>query len=99
VSDNLDVKYLYGYSGTGTFLGLSTSPSTTTPTYGIGSTIDISTTGRVFYMVEIEGPPAWQSIRIRYKNSDIGIGRGATAIFRCKDKIMIDDIVMEKESN
>lgn len=97
VWNDVSAEWLYGYSGTGTFLGLSTSPSTTKPTYGINSTINLSSAGTKFYMVEAESTPVGSPIDVRYKNSKVTIQPGQTAFFTCHGKIMIDDIVIEKK--
>lgn len=83
---------IFTYSGEKKFIGFASSANATSPTYPIGSTITLSGSDILLYIVEEDKEP---KVTITYNENVIAsLGAGQTATLQCNGKKMIDNIIV-----
>lgn len=86
----------YGYGGSGTFLGVSTSSGASTPIYAVGTTFYTATSTLNLYIVESGGGSSGGGsgvVTIQYGNQTLYSGT-SSKILQCSGKLMNDDVTV-----
>ena len=81
----------FGYGGTGTFLGVATSPNASTPTYEVGDTFYTASSTLNLYVVETGGGGGGGTVTIKYNGSTIYTGT-AKKTLQCSGKVMAGNV-------
>lgn len=88
------IEDFWTYSGSGTFLGLSTSANATTPTYVVGDEIPVSLTSNTVNLYVVE-KASTDAVTIEYNGTVIAsLEAGQTATLFTKNKKMESDIMV-----
>lgn len=86
---------IYTYSGSGKFLGVSTTANKTIPDYPIGSTYSTSLgVGNInLYLVSFE----YKRVKVEYDGKVLGtVTKGSPLTLKCADKIMKSNVTITK---
>lgn len=82
----------FGYGGSGTFLGVATSPNASTPTYEVGDTFYTASSTLNLYIVDTGGGGGGGgTVTIKYNGSTIYSG-SATKTLQCSGKVMAGNV-------
>lgn len=83
----------WGYGGSGTFLGLATSPNASTPTYPVGASLTTAYSTLNLYVVEEGGGGGSKTLTVKYNgNNLINTSGDVNRSLACNGKVMSSDI-------